>query len=113
MFTVLQDGYVATNAHVVSSVKVGGLVDVTLFDMRKLVGRVHSMDKQTDIAIIKLEGDASGKLPVAKLGSSAKLRAGEFVVAVGSPLQLQDSVTFGIVSAPARHSSELGMAKMG
>ena len=92
-----------------SSAKVGGLVEVTLHDMRKLPGRVHSMDKQTDIAVIKLEG--ADDLPAAPLGSSAKLRAGEFVVAVGSPLQLQGSVTFGIVSAAARHSSELGIAK--
>jgi S1-C subfamily serine protease len=106
----MQDGYVVTNAHVVSSAKLGGTVEVTLHNMRKIVGKVHSMDKQTDIAIIKLE--ASGEnLHVARFGSSSQLRAGEFVVAVGSPLHLQDSVTFGIVSAPARHSSELGMTK--
>lgn len=85
-------------------------MEVTLHNLHKVTGKVHSMDKQTDIAIIKLETTGEN-LPVARFGSSSKLRAGEFVVAVGSPLHLQDSVTFGIVSAPARHSSELGMTK--
>ena len=52
-------------------------------------------------------------LPVAKFGHSSNLRAGEFVVAVGSPLQLRETVSFGIISAPARHCSEIGMVKCG
>eukprot|EP00602_Paraphysomonas_sp_CaronLab_P009332 CAMPEP_0185037416 /NCGR_PEP_ID=MMETSP1103-20130426/31779_1 /TAXON_ID=36769 /ORGANISM="Paraphysomonas bandaiensis, Strain Caron Lab Isolate" /LENGTH=397 /DNA_ID=CAMNT_0027575373 /DNA_START=139 /DNA_END=1332 /DNA_ORIENTATION=+ len=110
-FIISEDGFVVTNAHVVAAAKVGGLVEITLSDMRKVQGRVFAMDKPSDIAIVKLEG--AGRLPVAKLGVSGKLKAGEFVVAVGSPLQLQDSVTFGIVSAPARHCSELGITKQG
>ncbi len=96
-----------TNAHVVP----GGLnsdVVVTFHDFRKLEGKVHSMDSASDIAIIKVN-PGQEELPVALLGFSGDLRPGEFVIALGSPLQLQNSVTFGIVSALARHGSELGM----
>jgi len=106
---------VATNAHVVSSVRVGGLVEVTLYNGHKFPGRVWALDAASDIALVKLDvpaastGGALSHLPVARIGDSSILQAGEFVVAVGSPMQLSNSVTFGIVSAPARHSSELGM----
>jgi len=69
------------------------------------------MDEVSDIALIKLDMRPGDDLPVAALGSSASLRAGEFVVALGSPLMLQGTVTCGIVSCLARHSSELGMGK--
>jgi S1-C subfamily serine protease len=100
---------------VVSHVKIGGVVEVTLSDLRKVRGCVHSADIQTDLAIIQIDDPTVDlqKLPVAEFGRSANLRAGEFVVAVGSPLQLRESVTFGIISAPARHCSEIGMVKCG
>eukprot|EP00604_Paraphysomonas_vestita_P002486 CAMPEP_0174818288 /NCGR_PEP_ID=MMETSP1107-20130205/947_1 /TAXON_ID=36770 /ORGANISM="Paraphysomonas vestita, Strain GFlagA" /LENGTH=304 /DNA_ID=CAMNT_0016029939 /DNA_START=247 /DNA_END=1161 /DNA_ORIENTATION=- len=114
-FIISKDGYIVTNAHVVSTVKIGEYVEVTLSDLRQAKARLHSFDKQSDIAIIQISDSRinTQELPVATLGKSSTLRAGEFVVAVGSPLQLRESVTFGIISAPARHSSELGMVKAG
>ena len=88
-----------------------GDVIVTLWDTRKFEGKVHSIDKSTDIALVKINNVSSVDLPVASLGKSSKLRAGEFVVALGSPLFLQNSITFGIVSATTRHARELGMEK--
>jgi S1-C subfamily serine protease len=84
-------------------------VVVTLHDSRKYQGVVHSLDEASDIAIVKIAPEED--LPVAILGSSADLRPGEFVLALGSPLQLQNSVSLGIVSALARHGSELGMLR--
>jgi len=69
------------------------------------------MDRLSDIALIKIEASVGEDLPIATLGRSNKLKAGEFVVALGSPLFLQNSVSFGIVSATARHGSEIGMEK--
>ncbi len=82
-------------------------VVVTLHDFRKFAGKVHSIDKASDIAIVKINVPGED-LPVALLGSSGDLKPGEFVIAMGSPLQLQNSVSFGIVSATARHGSEIG-----
>jgi len=101
-FIIDSDGYVAADGQVV----------VTLWDGRKFEGKVHSVDRLSDIALVKINKPTFDEdLPVATLGTSGSLRAGEFVVALGSPLFLQNSVTFGIVSAPARHGSELGMDK--
>jgi len=121
-FIISEDGFVATNAHVVEHST--GEVLVTLWNGQKKRGIVHSLDKATDIALIKLDTDAprltatggslsedTADLPVAKLGRSSDLRAGEFVVALGSPLLLSNSVTFGIVSSTARLGSELGMSQ--
>lgn len=99
-----------TNAHVVSNAADGRVI-VTLWDARKFSGQVHSIDRTSDIALIKLDNPNNEALPVAKMGKSAELRAGEFVIALGSPLFLQNSVSFGIVSAPARRGSDLGMEK--
>jgi hypothetical protein len=114
-FIISKDGHILTNAHVVSHVKQGGIVDITLADLRRVHGRVHSVDTQSDLAIIQIDDPNVNlnQLPIAKFGRSANLRAGEFVIAVGSPLQLRESVSFGIISAPARHCSEIGMVKCG
>lgn len=121
-FIISEDGFVATNAHVVE--KSTGNVLVTLWNGQKKRGVVHSYDTVTDIALVKIDTsdipkltatggslseDQSEALPVARLGQSSQLRAGEFVVALGSPLLLSNSVTFGIVSSTARLGSELGM----
>jgi hypothetical protein len=114
-FIISKDGHILTNAHVVSHVKQGGIVEITLSDLRRVHGRVHSVDTQSDLAIIQIDDPNVNlnQLPIAKFGRSANLRAGEFVIAVGSPLQLRESVSFGIISAPARHCSEIGMVKCG
>lgn len=85
---------------------------VTTWDQKKFVGKVYAVDKISDIAVIKLS-EVTEELPCVSFGVSSKVRAGEFVVALGSPLQLQNTVTFGIVSTPARHSTELGIMKRG
>jgi HtrA serine peptidase 2 len=108
-FIVSRHGYIVTNAHVVQFAN-DGQVMITFWDGRKKMGTVHAVDPRSDIAIIKLVGMESEDIPVAKLGSSSALRVGEFVVALGSPMNLLNTVTFGIVSAAARHASELDMS---
>lgn len=109
-FIISKDGYIVTNAHVVSSSGDGNVV-ITLKDGRKKPGRVHSLDTQSDIAIVKIDDTyIDHPLPTIPFGVSSKVRAGEFVVAIGSPMQLQNSASVGIVSATARHASELGLS---
>lgn len=110
-FIISDDGLVVTNAHVVSS-STDGKVLVTTMNGKKRTGVVHSLDAASDIALVQLDNDFKGeKYPTVVLGSSRKLRNGEFVVALGSPMQLQNSCSFGIVSATARHARELGFRK--
>jgi len=96
---VTKDGYILTNHHIVDN---ADTIRVYLRDAREpYVGEVRGTDPKTDIAVVKI--DTKGKeLPVAKLGDSDKLRVGEFVVAIGHPLELTYSVTVGHVSAIAR-----------
>lgn len=109
-FIISKDGYVVTNAHVVTSSGDGNVV-ITLKDGRKKSGRVHSMDTQSDIAIVKIDDKfIDHPLPTIPFGISSKVRAGEFVIAIGSPMQLQNSASLGIISATARHASELGLS---
>jgi HtrA serine peptidase 2 len=82
-------------------------VTVTLQDGRTFEGRVLSFDSVADVALVKV--DSCDPLPAATLGSSARLRAGQWVVALGSPLQLQNSVTAGIISCVDRKGSEIGL----
>lgn len=104
-FVAREDGLVVTNAHVVAG---GGDVVVTMADGRKFRGRVVAADAECDIALVQMAG-VSG-LATAAIGSSSSLRPGDFVVALGSPLNLSNSVTAGIVSNVARHGSEIGAA---
>jgi len=95
---VTKDGYILTNHHIVDNAE---KIVVYLKDGRSFVGEVRGTDPKTDIAVVKI--DTAGKeLPVATLGDSDKLRVGEFVVAIGHPLELTYSVTVGHVSAIAR-----------
>jgi HtrA serine peptidase 2 len=71
------------------------------------MGRVLSFDEMTDVALIKI--DTPEPLPTVALGSSSSLRAGEWVVALGSPLHLQNTVTAGVISAVGRSAAELGL----
>lgn len=95
-FIISNDGYILTNNHVVDG---ADSVTVRLFDRRDLDAKVIGTDPQTDIALLKI--DASS-LPTVKLGDSSKLKAGQWVVAVGSPFGMDHSVTHGIVSALGR-----------
>ena len=99
-FVISPDGYVMTNAHVVEG---ADDITVTLTDRREFKGKVIGTDRRTDVALVKIE--ATG-LPSVKIGDVSKLRVGEWVVAIGSPFGLDNSVTAGIVSAKARDTGE-------
>ena len=104
---VVGDGtYVLTNAHVVGNSKT---VKVELKSGRKLNGEVTDMDQIADLALIKVNLPSDEKLPALEFGSSSKLRPGEWVVALGSPLSLSNTITAGIVSSVHRPSKELGL----
>jgi len=95
-FIVSDDGYILTNAHVVDN---ADTVTVRLTDRREFKAKVVGKDKQTDIAVLKI--DARG-LPTVKLGRSADANVGEWVAAIGSPFGFENSVSAGIVSAKGR-----------
>ena len=99
-FIVGADGVVMTNAHVVEG---ADEVLVRLTDKREFKARVLGADKRTDVAVLKIE--ATG-LPVVRTGDSARLKVGEWVIAIGSPFDLDNSVTAGIVSAKARDTGD-------
>jgi serine protease Do len=92
---VSSSGQILTNNHVVENVD---QITVTLSDKREFKAKVVGTDKQTDIAVIQIEGSVQD-LPVADLGNSDALRVGEWVIAIGSPYGLSQTVTKGIVSA--------------
>ncbi|KAB2071435.1 hypothetical protein ERO13_A08G209100v2 [Gossypium hirsutum] len=109
------DGTILTCAHgVVDSqgrqLTTKGKIDVTLQDGRTFEGTVINSDLHSDIAIVKIKSKTP--LPTAKLGSSSKLRPGDWVIAMGTPLSLQNTVTAGIVSCVDRKSSDLGLGGM-
>lgn len=95
-FIISADGHIMTNAHVVDG---ADEVLIRLTDKREFKAKVLGSDKRSDVALIKI--DASN-LPVAKLGDPAKLKVGEWVVAIGAPFGFENSVTAGIVSAKGR-----------
>jgi serine protease Do len=96
-FIISADGYILTNAHVVSGFDD---VNVRLADAkREFKAKVVGVDKRSDVAVLKVE--ATG-LPVAKLGDSSKVEPGEWVAAIGSPFGFANTVTAGIVSAKGR-----------
>ena len=95
-FITRSDGVVLTNAHVVEG---ASDVHVTLPDGRSFTGKVLGADPLTDVAVVKL---VATKLPVAPLGDSAKVRPGEWAIAIGNPLGLDNTVTAGIISAIQR-----------
>lgn len=95
-FIVSADGYVITNNHVVSG---ADEVLVRLNDRREYSAKVVGTDERTDVAVLKIEAD---DLPVLKIGSSSRLKVGEWVLAIGSPFGFDYSVTAGIVSAKGR-----------
>ena len=100
-FILSADGYVMTNAHVVDG---ADEVLVTLTDKREFKARIVGADKRTDVAVVKIE--ATG-LPFVKIGDVNRLKVGEWVMAIGSPFGLDNTVTAGIVSAKQRDTGEL------
>jgi len=102
---VSADGLVLTNNHVVDHAE---KITVVLGDDRKVPARVVGTDPPTDVAVLRLEGENLGELPVVRLGDSDGLRVGQWVIAVGNPFQLLHTVTAGIVSARGR--SAMGLA---
>ena len=99
-FIVSSDGYILTNGHVVED---AGEVTVRTTDRREYAAKVVGMDASTDVAVLKIE--AKG-LPTVRLGDPAKLKPGEWVIAIGSPFGFENSVTAGIVSATSRAMGE-------
>ena len=93
---ISKDGYIVTNNHVVEG---ADEITVKLNDERELKGRVIGTDPDTDLALLKIEGDDFPTIPV---GNSDNLKVGEWVLAVGNPFNLNSTVTAGIVSAKAR-----------
>ncbi|XP_038717479.1 putative protease Do-like 14 [Tripterygium wilfordii] len=109
------DGTILTCAHAVVDFQglrntSKGKVDVTLRDGRTFEGTVVSADLHSDIAIVKI--NSKTPLPMAKLGFSSKLRPGDWVLALGSPLSLENTVTAGIISCVDRTSSDIGLGGM-
>ncbi|BDD93227.1 serine protease [Pandoraea sp. NE5] len=95
-FIVSADGYILTNAHVVDD---ASQVTVKLTDKREFKAKVVGSDKASDVALLKI---AATNLPTVKIGDPSKSKAGEWVVAIGSPYGFDNTVTAGIVSAKAR-----------
>jgi serine protease Do len=99
-FILTSDGFVMTNAHVVEGAEE---VLVTLTDKREFKAKIIGSDKRTDVAVVKIE--AAG-LPAVKIGDIGRLRVGEWVMAIGSPFGLENTVTAGIVSAKGRDTGD-------
>lgn len=96
-FIISADGYIFTNNHVVERAE---KIIVKLSDGRQFDAKVIGRDAKTDIALIKIK--ANDKLPVAAIGDSDKVRVGDWVIAIGNPFGLEQTVTAGIVSAKGR-----------
>ena len=94
---ISENGYIVTNNHVISG---ADEIEVTLNDNRKYDAKLIGTDRNTDIAVIKIEEE---KLPFVNFGNSDKVRVGEWVLAVGNPFDLTSTVTAGIVSAKGRN----------
>lgn len=93
---ISKDGYIVTNNHVIEG---ADEIDVKLNDNREFKGKLIGSDPNTDLALIKIEGD---DFPIIPVGDSDALKVGEWVLAVGNPFNLTSTVTAGIVSAKAR-----------
>ena len=99
-FVLTADGYVMTNAHVVDG---ADEVIVTLTDKREFKARIIGTDKRTDVALVKI--DAVG-LPTVRIGDMNQVKVGNWVIAIGSPFNLDNTVTAGIISAKQRDTGE-------
>ncbi|HEY1058735.1 MAG TPA: DegQ family serine endoprotease [Limnobacter sp.] len=99
-FVIDSDGYILTNHHVVDGAE---SIIVTFPDKREFKGKVIGSDQRTDVALVKIEGKG---FPALKIGDVNKAKVGQWVVAIGSPFGLDNSVTAGIISAKGRDTGE-------
>lgn len=104
-FIIDRNGSILTNAHVVSK---ADKVTVTLKDGRTFNGKVMGTDEVTDLAVVHIDPKGS-KLPVAPLGNSASVQVGDWAIAVGNPIGLDNTVTLGIVSTISRSAAKAGI----
>jgi S1-C subfamily serine protease len=102
-FILTPDGRIVTNAHVVSGTET---VKVTLKDGREFEGKVQGVDPLTDVAVVKINAK---ELPQVALGRSDNIVPGQWAIAIGNPLGLDNTVTVGIISATGRSSSQVGI----
>ncbi len=102
-FIISANGQILTNSHVVDG---ADRVNVTLKDGRSFQGKVMGTDPITDVAVIKIDAN---NLPTVNLGNSEQLKPGEWAIAIGNPLGLDNTVTMGIISATGRSSSQIGV----
>jgi serine protease Do len=106
-FIVTPNGYILTNNHVVTNSDretIADRVTVRMMDHRVFTAKVIGHDRTTDVAVIKIEGS---NLPTVSLGNDVAARIGEWVLAIGNPLGLENTVTAGIISAKGRSLSDL------
>jgi len=99
-FVIDSNGLILTNAHVVEGATT---IYVTLTDKREFKAKLLGMDKRTDVAVVRIDAHDLPRLP---LGDSSKVRVGEWVLAIGSPFGLENTVTAGIVSAKSRDTGD-------
>ena len=104
-FITDKSGIILTNAHVVSK---ADKVTVTLKDGREFEGKVTGTDEVTDLAVVKIQPQGQD-LPVAPLGSSSEVQVGDWAIAVGNPVGLNNTVTLGIISTLSRSSAQVGI----
>lgn len=102
-FIISADGKLITNAHVIAG---ANSVKVTLKDGRTFDGKVVGVDTVTDVAVVKINAN---NLPIVRFGTAEKLIPGEWAIAIGNPLGLDNTVTMGIISALGRSSSQVGV----
>ena len=105
-FIIDDTGNILTNAHVVNG---ADRVVITLKDGRSFDAVVEGVDEVTDLAVVKIDGGEENPLPVAFLGNSDQVEVGDWAIAVGNPLGLDNTVTLGIVSTLKRSSSSVGI----
>nr|MDJ0571441.1 trypsin-like peptidase domain-containing protein [Pleurocapsa sp. MO_192.B19] len=104
-FITQKNGIVLTNAHVVSG---ADRVTITLKDGREFEGVVKGTDEVTDLAVVKINAQGVD-LPVASLGNSSNVQVGDWAIAVGNPVGLNNTVTLGIISTLTRSSAQVGI----
>ena len=105
-FIVDERGFILTNAHVIAN---ASYISVRLHSGETFPATIIDIDQVADLALIKLEASYKQKFPALKFGKSTELRPGEWVIALGSPLALKNTITSGIVSTVGRTSKELGL----